>query len=77
MPKSHLVGWILSLLLAVFLIVASATGKFTDWEGKAEMFDKLGWDTEVMVGVGVVEVIVTVLFLIPRTAFAGAILLAG
>ena len=48
MKKSKAVyaGWALSGLLAAFLIVASASGKFTEWEGKAEMFATLGWTTK-------------------------------
>lgn len=75
--KSNIAGWVLSGLLAVLLIVGSASGKFTEWEGKAEMFAKLGWTTEVMVKIGVVEVTSAILLLIPRTSFLGAILLTG
>lgn len=74
---SRIVGWGLSGLLAAFLILASASGKFTEWEGKAEMFGKLGFTTEVMFQIGVVEVLIAILFLIPRCAFWGAILLTG
>lgn len=75
--KSRIAGWGLSVLIALFLGVASAMGKFTQWEGKAEMFDKLGWGEDVMFKVGIVEVAIAILFLIPRTAFVGAILLAA
>ena len=75
--KSRLTGWILSILLAAFLIGASATGKFTEWEGKAQMFEKMGFTTDLMFKIGVLEVIISVLFVIPRTGFPGAILLTG
>ena len=74
--KQRIAGWILSGLVAAFLTF-SASGKFTDWPGKAEMFQKLGYSIETMKGIGVVEVISTVLYLIPQTAFVGAILLTG
>lgn len=74
---ARIVGWGLSGLLAAFLCLASAMGKFTEWEGKAEMFGKLGFTTEVMFRIGLVEVLVAVLFLVPRTGFWGAILLTG
>ena len=79
MKKSKAVyaGWALSGLLAAFLIVASASGKFTEWEGKAEMFATLGWTTDVMFRIGIVEVVISILFLIPRSAFLGAILLTA
>lgn len=77
MNKKVLAGWILSALVAAVLIVVSAPGKFMDFEGKDEMFAKLGWDQDVMVKIGVVEIAVAILFLIPRTAFVGAILLSA
>ena len=52
-------------------------GKFTQWEGKAEMFAKMGWTEDVMFKIGIVEATIAILFLIPRTAFVGAILLAA
>ena len=75
--KLRITGWVLSVLISLFLIFASASGKFTEWEGKAEMFAKMGWSEEVMVKIGIVEVAIAVLFLIPRTAFVAAILLAA
>jgi hypothetical protein len=75
--KLNISGWVLSILISLFLIFASAFGKFTQWEGKAEMFAKMGWNEDVMFKIGVVEVAIAVLFLIPRTAFVAAILLAG
>ncbi|GAA5505497.1 DoxX family protein [Novipirellula caenicola] len=75
--KLRTTGWVLSILISLMLIGASASGKFTEWEGKSEMFAKLGWSEEVMFKIGIVEVIVAVLFLIPRTAFVAAILLAA
>ena len=75
--KPKIAGWILSVLIALFLIGASAMGKFTQWEGKAEMFAKMGWTEEVMFKIGIVEVTIAILFLIPRTSFVAAILLAA
>ncbi len=43
--KSGIAGWVLSGLLAVLLTVGSASGKFTEWEDKADIFAKLGWTT--------------------------------
>ncbi|MEO8497082.1 MAG: DoxX family protein [Planctomycetota bacterium] len=77
MSKSQITGWVLSSLLSAFLILASASGKFTEWEGKAEMFAQLGWSPDVMFKIGIVEVVIAILFLIPRSAFVGAILLTA
>jgi DoxX-like family len=75
--KPVLAGWILSALLAAFLILASGVPKFIEWEGKEAIMSKLGWSTQTIVYIGIVEVAVALLFLIPRTAFLGAILLTG
>ncbi len=77
MSKRRLAGWILSVLIAAFLIFASASGKFVDFEGKEEMFAKLGWTVDRMKPIGVVEVAGALVFLLPQTAFVGAILLTG
>jgi hypothetical protein len=77
MNKKLLAGWILSGLIAAFLIFASAIGKFVEFEGKDEMFAKMGWGKDVMVKIGVVEVAIAILFLIPRTAFIAAVLLSA
>lgn len=70
-------GWILSSLLGVFLIGLSGVGKFIEFDGKADMMQKMGLTNELMMKIGVVEIAITVLFLIPRTSFVGAILLTG
>jgi hypothetical protein len=48
-----------------------------DWEGKETMMGKLGWDTGVMLKIGIVEVTLAILILIPRTAFVAAVLLTA
>ena len=44
----RIVGWVLSGLLAAFLIGGSVMGKFLEWEGKEEMFEKLGLTTDLV-----------------------------
>ncbi len=75
--KRRMIGWGLSVLVALFLIGASAVPKFVQWEGKAEMFAKLGWTEEAMFTIGIIEAAIAILFLIPQTAFVAAILLAA
>ena len=75
--KQRIAGWVLSGLIAAMLIGASASGKFTQWPGKEEMFAKLGYSTDTMFKIGIVEVVATIVFLIPRTSFLGAILLTA
>jgi multidrug efflux pump subunit AcrB len=75
--KRVLAGWILSALIAAFLILASGIPKFIEWEGKAEIFAKMGWNSDVMLKIGVVEIVLAILFLVPRTAFIAAVLLTA
>lgn len=77
MSKLKIAGWVLSAPIAALLLGPSATGKLTEWEGKAEFFGHLGYGLEVIYGIGVVEIAITLLFLIPRTSFFGAVLLTG
>lgn len=79
MPSRKLVitGWVLSVLVTLFLIGASGVPKFIQWEGKEEMMGKLGLPLSVLPYIGVVEIACAVLFIIPRTCFIGAILLTG
>ncbi len=73
----RITGWVLTVLVGVFLIGLSAVGKFTDWPDKEAMFKKIGVPMELAYTLGVIEVVVTLLFLIPRTSFLGAILVTG
>jgi hypothetical protein len=41
------------------------------------MMGKLGWDTGTIFKIGIVEVTLAILILIPRTAFVGAVLLTA
>ncbi|QDV66429.1 hypothetical protein Poly24_01150 [Rosistilla carotiformis] len=73
----RIAGWILSGLIVAFLIFGSAVGKFVEWEGKAEMFAHLGYTSDLIMKIGIVEVVLALLFLVPRTGFLAAILLTG
>ena len=73
----RITGWVLTVLVGIFLIGLSAVGKFTDFPDKEVMFKKIGVPMELSFTLGVIEVAVTLLFLIPRTSFLGAILVTG
>lgn len=77
MSKTKLAGWILSVLIALMLIGPSAGGKLMDFDGKEEMFGKLGWSTGTMFYVAFVEIACALIFLVPQTSFFGAILLSA
>jgi hypothetical protein len=73
----RITGRVLTGLVGLFLIVASGIPKFIDWPGKKEMFDHLGIIAPLAPTLGILEIAVTLLFLIPRTSFVGAILVTG
>lgn len=69
-------GRALSVLPALLLLF-SASLKFVQPPAVAEMFAHLGWPERSVLPLGILELTCAVLFLIPRTAVLGAILLAG
>ena len=73
----RITGWTLTVLVGLFLIGASGVPKFLDFPGKADMMAKLQIPLNLLTTLGVIEVSVAVLYLIPRTAFLGAILTTG
>lgn len=73
----RIIGWTLTVLVGVFLIGVSGVPKFLDFPGKADMMGKLQIPLDLLMTLGVMEISVAVLYLIPRTAFLGAILTTG
>lgn len=73
----HITGLVLTGLVGFFLIGASGIPKFLDWEGKTELMAKLGLPLSLLPAIGTVEILVTILYLIPKTSFLGAILVTG
>ena len=69
-------GRILSALPALFLLL-DGIGKLVKPAAVVEATVQLGYPESVIVGLGVVLVACTILYLIPRTAVLGAILLTG
>jgi DoxX-like family len=74
--KLTIAGWILSFLMAV-LFTISASAKLVDWEGKEAEFAKSGFTILQMKNIGIVEIVITIIYLFPPTSFLGAILLTG
>ena len=76
--KSQIItGRVLTGLVGLFLIVGSGIPKFLEWPGKDEMMSKMGIPLALLPTIGVIEIAITVLYLIPRTAFLGAILITA
>lgn len=69
-------GWVLGVLPCL-LFVFSAVMKFMKPPEVIEGMGKSGWPLELLFPLGIVEVVCTILYLIPNTAVLGAILLTG
>lgn len=69
-------GWVLSGLIAA-LMCMSATFKLNPPPEIAAEFAKSNLTPQIMFNIGIVELLCTLLFLLPWTGFWGAILLTG
>ena len=69
-------GWVLSGLPALFLLLDGVMKLFKP-PVVVETTVKLGYAEEVIVALGIVLLACTILYLIPRTAVLGAVLLTG
>ena len=63
--------------LPVLMLVMSGVMKFVKPAGVVEGFAKLGWLESHTLPLGIVELVCTALYIIPRTSVLGAILLTG
>lgn len=69
-------GYVLSVLPLLMLLM-SATMKFLKPPDVVEGFKHLGFPESLALGLGILELACTILYVIPRTAVLGAILLTG
>ncbi|ODT68369.1 MAG: polyhydroxyalkanoate depolymerase [Pelagibacterium sp. SCN 63-23] len=70
-------GWVLSGLIALFMLGASVAPKLLQMDVALEPLAVVGWPAKYLVLIGVIELACVVLFLIPRTALLGAVLFTG
>jgi len=74
--KNPIFIWIVKLI-AVVILVQTLFFKFTGAEESVYIFETLGVDPVGRIGSGVVELIASILILIPRTTLLGALLALG
>ena len=72
-----IVGWVLSGLFALFMLGASAAPKLAGAKVATDTMVQLGWDPKYTLMIGVIELVCVLLYLYPRTAILGAILMMG
>lgn len=71
-----ILGWVLGVLPAL-LMIFSAVMKLMQPPGMEEAVGKLGWSMSLMTTIGVVELLCVLIYLFPKTAVLGAVLLTG
>jgi hypothetical protein len=69
-------GWIISILPALLLLFSAVT-KLAKPAFVMEGFAHLGYAAGLAVPIGILELACTIVYLVPRTAVLGAILLTG
>jgi uncharacterized membrane protein YphA (DoxX/SURF4 family) len=74
--KALWAGWALSVLPCLMLLF-SASLKLTQNEQAVKGFADFGYPASTLIPIGMAELLCTIIYLIPRTAVFGAILLAG
>ncbi len=75
-PYGRIVGWVLSILLSLLLIM-SASGKLTQASFTLEQMDHLGFPRSATLPIGVAEIASVALYLFPPTSLFGSVLLAA
>lgn len=75
--KHMLWGSYIMSTLPVLMLLFSGIMKLIKPPSVMEGFAHLGYDESVTLGLGVVELLATLLYIIPRTSVLGAILLTG
>jgi hypothetical protein len=71
------IGWVISGLVGL-LMVGSGTAKLLSPPDIVEMFvDTLGYPQHLILGIAITEISCVILYLMPRTAILGAVLLTG
>jgi DoxX-like family len=76
-PMSVWVGRVMSGMVVLFLLLASAAPKLFMPQVSGPSMEQLGWTAKYMLLIACIEIIGAVLYAIPRTAVLGAILLTG
>lgn len=70
-------GWALTGLFGLFMLGASVLPKLVGMQAAYDNFVPLGWPAEMLLMVGLFELAFTLLYIVPRTSFLGAVLMTA
>jgi hypothetical protein len=73
--SSTMAGWVLSGLFVLFMLGASVAPKLTGMPIAAETMRQLGWPDGYVLMIGVIELVLVLLYIFPRTSVLGAVLM--
>jgi uncharacterized membrane protein YphA (DoxX/SURF4 family) len=76
MQKTTILYWVLRIIAAVILL-QTLFFKFSGAEESKYIFSTIGMEPWGRIGTGIIELIASILILLPRTTFIGALLAAG
>ena len=74
--KVRITGWIITIVMSLMFLM-SGVMKFAGGKEVQEGMAKLGFPTSMLVPLGILELACIIIYLIPVTAFLGAILMTG
>lgn len=72
-----IIGWTMTGLFALFILGASVAPKLLNMQVAVDSMNQIGWPPQYLMMIGVLELLFTILFIIPRTALLGGILMTG
>ena len=75
--RGLIIGWVLSGVFALFMLGASVAPKLMQMPVAEATMVELGWPAGHTLWIGILELALTVLYLIPRTRVLGAVLMTG
>lgn len=74
--RSTKIGWAISILISLMLMLDGVMKIIQPIE-VIEATTQLGYNENSILSIGIILIIITILYLFPRTSFLGAILLTG
>ncbi|ABD81102.1 DoxX family protein [Saccharophagus degradans] len=70
-------GWGISIFFSLFILAGSVAPKFLGAQVAIDPLIEIGWPPKHIYLLGFLELLFTVLYLVPRTSLIGAVLMTG
>jgi hypothetical protein len=70
-------GWVMTGLFTLFMLGASVAPKLIGADAASDALIALDWSPRYVLPIGIAELAMTLLFVIPRTSLVGAVLMTG